>query len=102
MALLVKNLFANAEDLRDWGLISGWVRSPGEGCGNPLKYSCLENLMHRGAGQAAVQSLKKLDTTEATWHTHVLSHLEHRAFCVSTTIIFKRQTRKVQKSIGKK
>ena len=66
MALLVKNLLANAEDLRDWDSIPGWVRSPGEGHGNPLKCSCLENLMHRGAERVAVQSFKKLDTTEAT------------------------------------
>ena len=31
------------------GLIPGWGRSPGEGNGNPLQYSCLENLMDRGA-----------------------------------------------------
>ena len=63
---MVKNLLANAEDLRDWGLIPGWVRSPEEGHGNPLKHSFLENLKYRGAGWAAVQNLKKLDTTEAT------------------------------------
>ena len=33
----------------DPGLIPGWVRSPGEGNGNPLGYSCLENSMDRGA-----------------------------------------------------
>ena len=37
---VVKNLPANA---RDVGLISGLGRSPGEGNGNPLQYSCLEN-----------------------------------------------------------
>ena len=31
------------------GLIPGWGRSPGEGNGNPLQYSCLENPMDRGA-----------------------------------------------------
>ena len=36
----------NAEDL---GSIPGWGRSPGEGNGNPLQYSCLENPMDRGA-----------------------------------------------------
>ena len=34
---------ANAADVRDTGLIPGLGRSPGEGCGNPLQYSCLEN-----------------------------------------------------------
>ena len=33
----------------DLGLIPGWGRSPGEGNGNPLQYSCLENSMDRGA-----------------------------------------------------
>ena len=41
--LVVKNLPANAEDLRDMGLIPGLGRSSGEGHGNPLQYSCLEN-----------------------------------------------------------
>ena len=41
---MVKNP-ANAGDGRDVGLISGSGRSPGEGNGNPLQYSCLENPM---------------------------------------------------------
>ena len=47
--LVVKNLPANAGDLRDTGLIPGLRRSPGEGSGNALQYSCLENPMDRGA-----------------------------------------------------
>ena len=43
MALVVKKLPANARDVRDGGLIPGLGRSPGEGHGNPLQYSCLEN-----------------------------------------------------------
>ena len=38
----------------DTGLIPGSGRSPGEGNGNPLKYSCLENPMDRGAWHATV------------------------------------------------
>ena len=45
---MVKNLPANAEDLRDVGLIPGSGRSPGGGHGNSLQYSCLENPMDRG------------------------------------------------------
>ena len=41
--MLVKNLPAKARDRRDIGLIPGLGRSPGEGNGNPLQYSCLEN-----------------------------------------------------------
>ena len=40
---MVKNLPANAGDLRDMGSIPGSGRSPGEGNGNPLKNFCLEN-----------------------------------------------------------
>ena len=43
VALVIKNLPANAGDLRDTGSIPGWGRSPGEVHGNPLQYSCLEN-----------------------------------------------------------
>ena len=39
---MVKNLPANAGDGRDMGSIPGMGRSPGEGHGNPLQYSCLE------------------------------------------------------------
>ena len=49
MALLVKNLPASEGDIRDACLIPGLGRSPGEGNGNPLQYSCLENSMDRGA-----------------------------------------------------
>ena len=49
VALVVKNLPANAGDLRDLGSIPGLGRSPEEGHGNPLQYSCLEDPMSRGA-----------------------------------------------------
>ena len=45
----VKNLPANARDAGDSNSIPGSGRSPGEGSGNPLQYSCLENPMDRGA-----------------------------------------------------
>ena len=46
---VLKNLPADAGDTRGVGLIPGSGRSPGVGKGNPLQYSCLENLMDRGA-----------------------------------------------------
>jgi len=49
VALVVKNLPARAGDIRDIGSIPGSGRSPGEGNGNPLQYSCLENPMDQGA-----------------------------------------------------
>ena len=47
--IVVKNLPANARDVRDSDLITGLGRSPGAGNGNPLQYSCLGNPMDRGA-----------------------------------------------------
>ena len=44
-----KESTSNDGDARDMGLILGLGRSPGGGNGNPLQYSCLENLMDRGA-----------------------------------------------------
>ena len=46
---VVKNLFANAGDAGDVGLVPGSGRSPGGGNSNPLQYSCLDNPMDRGA-----------------------------------------------------
>ena len=49
-----KESACNAGDTRDSGLIPRLRRFPGEGNGNPLQYSCLENPMGRGAWQATV------------------------------------------------
>ena len=50
--VVVKNLPANAEDVKDiQGLIPGSGRSPGEEHRDPLQYACLENPMDRGAWQ---------------------------------------------------
>ena len=58
---VVKNPSANVGNA---GLIPEWGRSYGEGNGNPLQYSCLENPMHRGAWRATVHGVtKELDMT---------------------------------------
>ena len=62
--LVVKNPPDNAGDTRDAGSNPGLGRSPGEGNGNPLQYSCLENPMDRGAWWASPQSYKELDIPE--------------------------------------
>ena len=59
MAPVVKNLSADTGDVRNAGLIPVSGRSPGEGNGNPLWYSCLENPMDRGAWQATVHRVLK-------------------------------------------
>ena len=51
---MVKNPPANAGDA---GLIPGLRRAPGEGNGNPIQYSCLENPMDKGAWQATVHGV---------------------------------------------
>ena len=64
---MVKNLSANAGDIRDVGLIPGSGRFPGGGQDNALQYSCLENPMDRGAMWATVHRVaESLDKTEAT------------------------------------
>ena len=54
MALVLKNLPANAGDRRDAGSIPGLGGFPGGGHDNPFQYSCLENPMDRGAWWAIV------------------------------------------------
>ena len=53
---MVKESACNAGDL---GSVPGLGRSPGEGNGNPLQYSCLGNPMHRGAWHATVHEVAK-------------------------------------------
>ena len=62
MAIVVKNPPANAGNIRDVGSIPGSGRSPGEGHGYPLQYSCLENPMDRGAWQATVYGVTQSRT----------------------------------------
>ena len=62
MALVVKNLSANAGDIRDMGLILELGRSPEGEHGNPLQYSCLENSMDQGGWQSTVHGVAKSQT----------------------------------------
>ena len=58
----------------DLGLILGWRRSPGGGCGSPLQDSCLETPMDRGAWRAAVHGVTKSQT-----HLSTSEHMEKLA-----------------------
>ena len=79
VALVVKNPFASAADS---GSVPGWRISPVGGKGNPLQYSCLGNLVDRGAWWATVHGVaKESDMTEC------LSDLTHIACRVSLTYI---------------
>ena len=57
-----KEPICNAGDIRDASSIPGLGRSPGEGDGNPLQYSCLENSIDRGAWWATVYGVAKILT----------------------------------------
>ena len=60
VVIVVKNLPINAGYLRDMDSIPGSGRYPREGHGNPLQYSCLKNLMNRGAWHATVHGLQSV------------------------------------------
>ena len=68
---MVKNPPAKAGDLRDEGSIQGLGRSPGEGNGDRLQYSCLENPMDRGAWRAVVHRVTKSWTELKQLNMHV-------------------------------
>ena len=55
-----KSPAAKAGDIRDMGSILGSGRSPGEGNGNPLQYSCLEDPMDRGAWGVQSMGLQRV------------------------------------------
>ena len=58
---VIKESACNVGDLSS---IPGLGRSPGEGNGNPLQYSCLENSVDRGAWRASLRSREESDTTD--------------------------------------
>ena len=60
VALVVKNLPANAGDAKDAGVIPGWGRSPGGGNGNLVQDSCLGNPIDRGAWRATAVGLQRV------------------------------------------
>ena len=73
---MIKNLPANAGDIRGMGSIPGLGRSPGERNGYPLQYSCLQNSMDRDAWRAAVHGVTKsraqLNDYTFTFHFHAI------------------------------
>ena len=67
VVIVVKNLAANAGDIRDVNSISGLGRAPGGGHDNPLQYSCLENPMDRGDWWATIHRVaRESDMIEMT------------------------------------
>ena len=83
----VKASACNAGEL---GLIPGWERSPGEGNGNPLQYSCLENPMDRGAWWASVHGVAKSWTRLSDFTFTFIIYMRSIYFveCISTSFLF--------------
>ena len=82
---MVKNPAASAGDV---GSIPGLGRCPGEGNGNPLQYSCLENAMDRGARQGTVHGVAK-SQTQLSEHTGTFgNHNFVFCFCESVSFLY--------------
>ena len=69
---MVKNMPADAGDIRDMGSVPGSGRSPGGGHGNPLQYSHLENPVDRGAWRAIIRgvSVSQTKVKRLSIHAH--------------------------------
>ena len=70
VALVLKNPSASVGDVRDRGSVPGLGRSPGEGHGSPLQYSCLENIRDRGGWQVTVHIITNSWTRLKQFSTH--------------------------------
>ena len=77
VALVVKNLSADAGDVRGMGLTPESGRFPGSGCGSPLQYSCLENPSDRGAWWATVHGVAKSRTCLNWLSTNTLASIKN-------------------------
>ena len=86
VVLVVKNLPANAGDMKDLGLIPGTRRYPGERNGNPLQYSFLENYMERTLVSYS-QSLRGVTKSQIGLSTYRLL-VNTSALCPHSIILF--------------
>ena len=71
---MVKNLPADAGVARVKVVIPRLGRSPAEGNGNPLQYSCLENSVDKGALEATVHGVERVEYDWATEYVHMRAH----------------------------
>ena len=78
VALGVKNLPANAGDIRDLGSIPGWRRSPGGEYGNLFQCSCLENPMDKETWQATVHGITRVRHDLALFLSFLIGTGRHR------------------------
>ena len=82
---MVKSSSGNARDTGDAGSVLGSGRSPGEGNGNPLQCSCLENPVDRGAWQATVHGVS-MNLTPLSTRAHAPFRELFGTFCVSAVL----------------
>ena len=75
VAAVVNKSPAKALDIRDMGSFPGSGRSPGGGQGNPLQYSCLDNLMVRRAWWALVHGVTQSQTQLNRLSTHNMHNI---------------------------
>ena len=85
VALVVKSLPANTGGTRDSGWTPGTGRFPGEGHGNPLQYSCLENPMDRGSRRAKVHRVTKNWIRLKQFCMHAHTDYVRKSSCFYTT-----------------
>ena len=78
-----KGFTHNAGDVRDLGLIPELGRSPGEGNGNPIQYSCLGNSMDRGAWWATLHGVTKSQTGLKRLSMDTCIHIMTHHFSIS-------------------
>ena len=83
---VVRNLPANAGATGDASLIPVW-KIPGEGNGNPLQYSCLENSSDRGAWQATSTGWRRAGHSWAHTHTVIKLVSRFRTLCQQSEIL---------------
>ena len=81
---MVKTLPTDAGDARDVGQIPELGRSPGEGNGNSLQYSCLQNPIDRGSWQATVNGVAESPTRWVQMHDAMINDVEHIFMCLLT------------------
>ena len=81
---VVKNPLAKAGDVREVGLIPGLGRYAGEGNGNPLQCSCLENPMNRAGWWATVHRVAKTGTWPKGLSTHTCNVSRRKRICIAS------------------
>ena len=107
--LVVKNLPANAGEVRDPGSVPGSGRFPGGEHGNPLQYSCLENPMGRGAWRATVRGvaqsqrrLKRLNTRTVQVNGRVETRTQSQFCTLLVTFLLPPPTPTPDQSFGER